>query len=54
MAEMRKRTHFLREQDVQAIRRELRHATTQREVARRWGLSDGYVSQLKHFTRRRP
>ena len=47
-----KRTHFLTEQDVRAIRRELREAPTQREVARRWGLSEPYVSQLKRGDRR--
>jgi hypothetical protein len=46
-----KKTHFLTNTDVQAIRRDLRHASN-REVARKWHLSDAYVWQLKHYTRR--
>lgn len=48
----RKQTHFLTDVDIQAIRRDLRSANTQREVARRHGLSESYISQLKHYTRR--
>lgn len=48
---LRKRTHFLTDEAIQAIRRDLRHSTN-REVARKHGISDAYVSQLKHYTRR--
>ena len=47
-----KKTHFLSDADVQRIRQELRGANTQREVARRHGLSEPYISQLKRYTRR--
>jgi hypothetical protein len=47
-----KKTHFLTDAEIIAIRQELRRAKTQREVARRWRLSDWYISQLKHYQRR--
>jgi hypothetical protein len=47
-----KKTHFLTDQEVLRIRRELRHAKTARSVAYRWGLSESYVGQLGDYTRR--
>lgn len=46
---MRKR---LTDADIHAIRKDLRHARTAREVARKHGISDSYICQIKHYTRR--
>jgi hypothetical protein len=46
-----KRTHFLADDDIHAIRQDLREATN-RAVARKWGISESYVSQLKNYHRR--
>lgn len=48
----RKRTHCFSDSTIAAVRRALRTARTQREVARAFGMSDAYVSQIKRYRRR--
>lgn len=48
----RKRTHWVSDHVVRDIRRKSSEGWTGRDIARLYGLSDGYVSLVKNYHRR--